>query len=133
MVSGQQDMYLDLDREPSATQWLDFVSAWNQDKNMEIHHTSCSNDEDPPESCTYFIGIRGVDEGRYSVSVQTVREDTQYMLEDGVPVTRTVAAEDTLYYKYSVMDNLKRVTFALTPIAGSPKCFISSTTGIVME
>lgn len=127
VVSGQHDLYLDLEREPTASQWLEFRSSWDQDKNVDVHHTACP---DPQQSsCTYFVGIRGVEEGRYSVSFQTVRPDTQYMLEDGVPITRTVDAQDTLYYKYSVMERLKRVTFAITPIAGSPDCYISSTTG----
>eukprot|EP01084_Bolivina_argentea_P203713 347868_1 len=122
-ISGQNDVLIDLNREPTASSYLYSSDAMNQDKNIQIEHTSCPNGDDV---CVYFIGIKGITESQYSVYYHSSNTDTEFLIEDGIPCTRTINAGQFIFFKYNIMENLKDVTFAFTPIAGSPQCFISS-------
>eukprot|EP01083_Nonionella_stella_P293267 997311_1 len=124
-ISGQNDLFIDLNKEPSITSYLYVAYSWNQDKNIQIRHTSCEGN-DNSDFCVYYIGVRAVSDCEYSVFYQSSNTNNEFLIEDSIPMTRTVDVESFIFFKYNILENLKDVTISLTPIAGEPQCFISS-------
>jgi len=122
LISGQNDLFVDINKEPTTNSYLKVSRSWNQDKNIQIEHLACPQSTD---ICSYYIGVHAVTSCQYSVFVQSTNLDSEFLIEDSVPITRSLGVEQSLYFRYEVMDSLQQVSITLTPISGTPQCYIS--------
>jgi len=131
LISGQSDMYIMLNKEPSTDSFLYRTLSWNQDKTVHFQHLTCPNDDDDDdEMCAYYIGVYGATESTYSVFVQSTDSDAPYLLQDGVPISRQIGVGQFLYLKYESVNALDYITVSLTPISGAPECYISDSDAV---
>ena len=127
-ISGSNDLFIDINKEPTETSYLYSSYSWNQDKNIQINHIKCPSihDDQNVEFCNYFIGIRAITDSKYSVFIQSTSSETEFLIEDNIPITRSINADQFLFFRYQISENLKDLTISFTPITGKPKCYISS-------
>ena len=101
------------------------------DKNIIISHISCEEDTDNNNNidfCYYYIGVYCKSDCQYSLFVHEDNSNTEYIIQDSIPIKRTIESNNFIFFKYNLIDskNIQNLLISLTPFSGNPVCYISS-------